>query len=198
MTRRGAFAAGLALAVCGVAAGSGAASARAPLPLAHVDMSRVWGDWHILATIPNAFERGMVAPLDVYSPGGGRNIQEDFYVRRGRFDAPVRRFRVHDWVRAGTNNAHWRVQIFWPINLPFLVVYVDPQYRFMLFGEENRQLGWIYGRSAEISDADYAALLARFAAAGYDPSRFRKIIQTPAQVGQPGFWSAGVRSGAER
>jgi apolipoprotein D and lipocalin family protein len=188
----------LALALIALIAGAGRASAREPLPLARVDMSRVWGDWYIIATIPNAFERGMVAPHDVYSPGGGRNIQEDFYMRRGGFGARLNHFRVHDWVRAETNNAHWRVQIFWPINLPFLVVYVDPQYRFMLFGEEDRKLGWIYGRSPEISDADYADLLRRFAAAGYDPARFRKFVQTPAQIGQPGFWSDGVRVGLGR
>jgi apolipoprotein D and lipocalin family protein len=134
----------------------------------------------------------MVAPYDVYSPGRGGDIQEDFYVRRGGFDAPVKHFRVRDWVRPGTNNGHWRVQIFWPVNLPFLVLYTDPQYRYVLFGEEGRDLGWIYSRTPVIGEEDYRMLLDRFAALGYDKTRFRRIAQTPAQIGQPGFWNDGL------
>ena len=170
------------------------AGAPAPLQLPWVDLGRIYGPWYIVATIPNGFEKGMVAPRDVYSPAGGAAIREDFYVRRGGFDAPVRHFKVHDWVRPGTHNAHWRVQIFWPVNLPFLVIYTDPRYRYVLFGEENRQLGWIYSRTPTLSEADYNALLDRFAALGYDRTRFRKIIQTPDQIGRPGFWSDGVKA----
>jgi apolipoprotein D and lipocalin family protein len=174
------------------------ARARSPrtLPLAdHVDLGRMYGGWYIVATIPNAFERGMVEPYDVYSPGRPGTIREDFYVRRGGFGAPRRHFQVRDFVRPGTNNARWGVQIFWPLKLPFLVLYTDPQYRYVLFGEEDRNLGWIYSRSPLIGDDDYRDLLERFAALGYDPSRFRKIVQTPEQVGRPGYWSAGVRHG---
>jgi apolipoprotein D and lipocalin family protein len=165
---------------------------RAALPLApDVDMHRMYGGWRLVATIPNGFEKGMVEPYDVYSPRPDGDIREDFYMRKGGFDAPRKHFVVHDWVRPGTHNAHWRVQVFWPVNLPFLVLYVDPDYRYVLYGEEGRDLGWIYARDADIPDADYQALLARFKAVGYDPSKFRKFVQTPADVGRPGDWSDG-------
>ena len=110
----------------------------APLPLAKVDIDRMYGGWYIIATIPNSFEKGIVAPYDVYSRRDDGDIQEDFYFLRGGFDAPKKHFVVHDWVLRGTNNASWRVQIFWPVNLPFLVLYVDPSYRYVIFGEEDR------------------------------------------------------------
>jgi apolipoprotein D and lipocalin family protein len=171
----------------------GGASAAPPLPLAKVDMSRMYGGWYLVATIPNRFERGLVAPYDVYSKRPDGDIREDFYTRRGSFNAPVKHFVVHDWVRPGTGGAHWRVQIFWPVNLPFLVLYTDPDYRYVLFGEEDRSLGWIYSRTPRLDDADYRLLLGRFHALGYDETRFRKFIQSPEQIGQPGFWSDGVR-----
>ena len=65
-------------------------------------------------------------------------------------------------------------------------------YRYVLYGEEDRSLGWIYGREATIDDATYAGLMKRFAAAGYDTTRFLKFVQRPEQIGQPGFWSAGI------
>ena len=165
-----------------------------PLPLAEVDLPRMYGRWYIVATIPNWFERGMVAPVDVFSPHPEGDIQEDFYLRRGSFHAPEKHFVVHDWVRANSHNAHWRVQIVWPIDLPFLVVHVDPDYQYVLFGEQDRSMGWIYARQPVIEESKYQTLLAKFKALGYDASQFRKVVQTPGQIGMPGFWSDGITS----
>jgi apolipoprotein D and lipocalin family protein len=163
-----------------------------PIPLAKVDMARMYGGWYLIATVKNGFEKGLVAPYDVYSPAKDGRIREDFYVRRGSFQAPRKHFVVEDWVRPGSNNAHWRVQIVWPVNLPFLVLYVDPEYRYVLFGEQNRKLGWIYSRTPTLPDADYQDLLDRFQALGYERAQFVKFVQTPDQIGQPGVWSEGI------
>ena len=130
-----------------------------PLPLPHVDMERMYGGWHMIATLPNWFEKGIVEPYDVYSKRPDGDLQEDFTFRQGSFAAAPKHFTVHDWVLPDTNNAHWRVQVFWPLDLPFLVLWVDPQYRYVIFGEEDRKLGWIFSRSEDIPEGDYAELL---------------------------------------
>jgi apolipoprotein D and lipocalin family protein len=165
-----------------------------PISLAKVDMNRMYGGWYLVATIPNGFEKAMVGPYDVYSKDPREGVvREDFYVRHGSFTAPVQHLTTIDRIRPGTNNAHWRVQIFWPINLPFLILYTDPDYRYVLFGEQNRKLGWVYSRAKTIPDADYQSLLQRFQALGYDPSQFKKYVQTPDQIGQAGVWSDGIK-----
>ena len=175
----------LCLAACG--------PAKPPLPLAqNVDLNLMYGGWYIVATIPNWFEKGLVNPYDVYSRRPDGDIREEFYLQKGGFDAPRARYDVHDWVRPGSGNAHWRVRPFWPLDLPFLLLYVDPRGRYALFGEESRDLGWVFARTPQVSDADYAALLGRLRDAGYDPGRFLKFVQRPADIGQPGFWSDGV------
>ena len=164
-----------------------------PIKLARIDMSRMYGGWYLIATASrNRGEKGMVEPYDVYSKRPDGDIREDFSVRHGSFNAPKKHFVLHDWVRPGTNNAYWRVQIFWPINLPFLALYVDPQYRYVMFGEQNRKFGWIYSRTPTIPANDYQDLLARFNALGYDTSKFVKFVQTPDEIGQTGVWSEGV------
>jgi apolipoprotein D and lipocalin family protein len=90
--------------------------------------------------------------------------------------------------RAGSRCHGWPVTI----DLPFLVLYVDSNYQYALFGEQDRALGWIYARSPVISELEYRELLARFSAVGYDAERFRKVIQTPEQIGRPGFWNEGI------
>ncbi len=173
-----------------------AATTTAPLTLApKVDIPRMYGGWYIVATVPNSFEKGLVEPYDVYSPRKDGSLREDFYVRHGGFDAPRKHFVVQDFINPGSNGAHWGVRIFWPLKLPFLVLYVDPDYRYVLFGEQNRSVGWIYSRTQTLDDATYTDLLRRFAADGYDTTRFRRWVQKPEQIGKPGFWSEGIRVG---
>jgi apolipoprotein D and lipocalin family protein len=163
------------------------------LPLADVDLKRMYGGWYIVATIPNWFEKGMVAPYDVYSPRPDSDIQEDFSVRWGSFDSPLKKYVVHDWVRPGTKNAHWRVQVLWPIHLPFLVLYTDSDYQYVLYGEDDKSLGWIYSRKPDLDETKYQELLGRFKSLGYDVSRFKKIVQNPNQIGLPGYWNEGIK-----
>jgi apolipoprotein D and lipocalin family protein len=178
-----------ALVALALGAGGAGVAAAAHIPLARdVDLSRMYGGWHIVATIPNAFERGMVGPYDVYSPRPDGSIREDFYVRRGSFSAPLRHFVVRDFVKPGTGGAYWQVQIFWPLRLPFLVLYVDPASRYVIFGEDSRNLGWIYARDPKLSDAAYKEAFDRLAALGYGNDGVR-----PGAGGGPG---AGQNGGA--
>jgi apolipoprotein D and lipocalin family protein len=188
----------LAVALCGLFLNSPPANAQkaAPVPLAKVELPKMMGDWYLLATMPNFFEKGMVAGHDVYSLRPDGAIREDFDMRRGSFAAKPTRATTKITVQPNTGEADWRVHFFGLISLPFQVLYVDPDYRFALFGEQNRKLGWVYARSRTISDADYRMLMGRFQALGYDSSKFRKFIQTPNEIGQPGFWSDGVKSAA--
>jgi apolipoprotein D and lipocalin family protein len=164
-----------------------------PVPLANVDLSRIYGGWYILATIPNWFERGIVENYDHYSAGPNGTVHEDFYMRDGGFNKKRQHLVTNIEVLPGTGNADWRVKPIWPVSLPFQILYVDPQYRFVLFGEQDRSLGWIYAREKIISDADFRFLMDRFSALGYDTSKFRKVIQFPEQICQPGFWSDKVQ-----
>lgn len=164
---------------------------RRPLPLAKVDLKDVYGGWYIVATMPNMLERGVIESYDHYAPRPG-GIREDYYMRRGGFEQKRQHFAVDIDVRPGTGNADWRVRLFGPVRLPFQVLWVDPEGRFLMFGEQDRKWGWIYARQPRISDQDYAALLQRFGALGYDTAKFRKTIQFPEQIGRPGFWSDSV------
>jgi apolipoprotein D and lipocalin family protein len=68
-----------------------------------------------------------------------------------------------------------------------MILYVDPDYRFALLGFPTKEVGWVLARSPEISDADYQTLLGKFDDQGYDISRFKRVPQTPDQLGKPGF-----------
>jgi apolipoprotein D and lipocalin family protein len=184
MSRFGAFLSSLGVLLISACA----TSDRPPVPLAKLELPRMYGGWYIVATIPNFLEHGAVGGYDVYSKGAKPDlICEEFHMQRGGFDKEKKHYVVDIAVRPDTNNADWRIQPIWPLWLPFQIHYVDPDYRFALFGEENRESGWVHSRTREISDQDYDALMARFKDLGYDTTKFLKVVQTPDQIGKPGF-----------
>ena len=86
-----------------------------------------------------------------------------------------------------TPETRWRESPFWPLYLSYLILYVDPDYKTALVGYPGRSYGWIFAREPVIDDATYRALLNRMNDQGYDIEQFRRVPQTPRQVGRPGF-----------
>lgn len=142
-----------------------------------VDLNRYAGRWYIIANIPYFAERGMVASrFDINFTAPDRF--EDVYTgREGSLAAPETSFTMRGYVRPGTGNAYWRETPLWPLYLSYLILYVDPDYRTALVGYPGRGYGWVLSRTPRMAEAEYQALLDRFAAAGYDRGAFARLPQ---------------------
>ncbi len=156
-------------------------------PLApSVDLQRYSGRWFVIANIPYFAERGKVGSFFDISFEGDK-LADVYNGRDGNFDAKLSAFTMRGYVVPGTGNARWRESPIWPLYFSYLILYVDPDYRTALVGYPGNAYGWVLSRSPEMGDATYRDLLQRFAAAGYDISRFRRVPQSPDQIGKPGF-----------
>ncbi len=166
---------------------SGCANFQSDQPLAqNVDLSRYAGRWYIIANIPYFAERGNVGSyFDVSFPDG--SVRDVYYGHHGGFDTKLSHFVMRGYVVKGTGGAYWRESPFWPIYLSYLILYVDPDYQTAFVGYPGRGYGWILSRKPQIDAADYAALLERFGKLGYDTTKFRRVPQSPDQIGKPGF-----------
>jgi apolipoprotein D and lipocalin family protein len=102
------------------------------------------------------------------------------------------------YVVSGTGNAVWRESPFWPLYLSYLILYVDPQYQTALVSYPGRGYGWAFSRTPVIDDARHQFLLGRLKDQGYDISRFRRVPQTPAQIGNPGFQESAISASTSR
>jgi apolipoprotein D and lipocalin family protein len=154
-----------------------------------VDLPRYMGKWYVIANIPYFAEKGFVGSYAEWHLRDDGKIDDSFIGRKGAFDKPESRYRFVDTIVPGTGNAKWRVRLFWPISVTQLTLYVDSDYQYTLLGYPGKNLGWIFSRSPDMSDATYHQLLARLDAMGYDTSRFKRVAQRPDQLGQPGFAS---------
>jgi len=167
---------------------SGCSSDPAPLTLApEVDLSRYAGRWYVIANIPYFAEKGSVGSyFDIsFQPGG--KLTDVYNAHPKTFDAPLKKFSLNGYVVPGTGNARWRESPFWPLYLSYLILYVDPDYQTALVGYPGRSYGWVFARTPVIDDATYESLLGRMKDQGYDISQFRRVPQTPEQIGAPGF-----------
>ncbi len=163
--------------------------AAVPLVLApEVDLQRYVGRWFVIANIPYSAERGYVGSYDEYQllPDDG-GVSDSYFGHKQRFEAPLKQKKLKVQILPGSHNAVWRASPFWPLFYNFMILYVDPDYRFALLGFPTKEVGWVLARSPEISDADYQTLLGKFDDQGYDISRFKRVPQTPDQLGKPGF-----------
>lgn len=159
-----------------------------PLTLAKdVDLQRYAGRWYVIANIPYFAERGNVGTwFDVMLKPDGR-LADVYNYQAGKFDAPRKTFSMNAYVVPDTGNARWRESPFWPVYLSYLILYVDPGYQIALVGYPGRGYGWVFARTPVISDSEYQSLLERMQAQGYDTGQFRRVPQTPEQLGKPGF-----------
>ena len=167
---------------------AGCSSPDAPLELSpHVNLDRYAGRWYVVANIPYVAERGNVGSFfDISFQPNGR-LTDVYTARSKTFDAPLKSYSLSGYVVPGTGNARWRESPFWPIYLSYLILYVDPDYRYALVGYPGRNYGWILARQPEIDDLKYQSLLGRLKDHGYDTSLFRRVPQSASEIGKNGF-----------
>lgn len=155
-----------------------------------VDRSKFEGEWYVIANIPYFAEKGKVASRTIYKKRGP-NLYDDIFIYRDKsFDNDEKR-KVGKVVSMNSNNTQWKSTFYWVLNFKFDVLYVDEDYKMILFGHPSRDYAWVMARSNTLTDTDYQRAMQVFIDNDYDTSRISKVPQTRAQVGQPGFQNTG-------
>jgi apolipoprotein D and lipocalin family protein len=159
--------------------GTGARATEPPPiePVAHVDLPRFMGTWYVIATIPTRFEKNAYNPVETYTLQADGSVYTQFHFRDGGFDKPVKAIHSTGFVKAGSGNAVWGVQVFWPIKAQYIVAYLKDDYSQVIVARDARDYTWIMARTPTVSAADYDALIARAVQLGYAARDIRKVPQ---------------------
>lgn len=146
-------------------------------PVDHVELPRFMGRWYVIAHIPTWMERNAVNAVESYAMQPDGTIKTTYQYRNGSVDAPLKTMHPTGFVRPGTGNAVWGMQIVWPIKAEYVIVHLDPAYSQTIIGRSDRDYVWVMARTPMMSDADYAAALKRLQALGYSLDDIRKVPQ---------------------
>ena len=147
-----------------------------------VDLKRYMGDWRVIAHIPYFAEKGCIDSIETYAARPDGWIDNVFTSRKGSFAAKPSQVRAIAWVHNQETNAEWRIRFFHLITAKYLVLDLDPDYRWTVVGHPSRKYGWIMAREKTLPDSTYRGILARLAAQGYDPAAFVRVPQLPEQL----------------
>ena len=152
-------------------------------PVAQVDLPRFMGTWYMIATIPTRFEKHAYNAVETYTLQPDNKVDTQFHFRNGSFDKPVKAIHSIGFVKAGSGNAVWGVQVFWPIKAQYIVAYLKDDYSQTIVARDARDYTWIMARTPTVSPADYDALIARVVQMGYLAKDIRKVPQAWPESG---------------
>lgn len=133
-----------------------------------VDLSRYVGKWYEIAHLPAWFQRDCASDTTAtytLRPDGKIAVlnqcrKPDGVMKSAKGTAHV----------AGRNgpNTKLKVTFFWPFYGNYWIIDLDPQYRWAVVGEPDREYLWILSRESHLSQAVYAQIIDRTKKQGYD------------------------------
>jgi apolipoprotein D and lipocalin family protein len=165
------------LTLCGCVSMSGTAS-RPLRPVEHVDLQRYMGGWFVIANIPYFAEKDCFDSVEGYALRADGRIDNKFACREKSFNAPMQpKFKTIATVHDTASNAEWRVPFLKVLRVEYLVIDLDPDYRWAVIGHPSRRYGWIISRTRTLPEATYLGILERLRGQGYDERRFVKVPQ---------------------
>lgn len=143
----------------------------------YVDLEKFMGDWYVISILPNPIEKNTVNGIESYqlNEKGGVDITYTFYK-----DSPQGKKKVmHPKAEIFNKetNSEWRVQFFWPMKFPYLVIYLDEEYETTVIGVANKKYAWVMSRKPKITAEKYGLVIKRMKELGYDVDKLVDIPQ---------------------
>jgi apolipoprotein D and lipocalin family protein len=143
--------------------------------VAAVDLVRYSGKWFEIASFPMFFQRNCVADTTAQytaATDGSISVRNRCRTKDG-FEGATGKATVVE----GFGNSRLKVSFFWPFKGDYWVLGLDPQYRWAVVGNPNREYLWVLSRTPQLESAMLEDALAHARAQGFDLSRLRYAPQ---------------------
>jgi apolipoprotein D and lipocalin family protein len=142
-----------------------------------VDLNRYQGLWYEIARLPNYFERKLKCASATYTLRADGKIT---VLNKGNYiNDPQKSTSVKGvaWVPDKNNPAKLKVQFFWPFAGNYWIMYLDPEYNYVLVGDPSLKYLWILAREKKMEESTYKMLLQKAVDNGYDIKTIIKVEQ---------------------
>lgn len=158
-------------------------------PVEDFEIDRYLGAWNEIALIPNSFQDNCVAGtvaqyalleesnhLSVLNTCIEASGEREFAEGRARFAGPADRGAL-EVTFAGILGL-W----LWPFAGDYIVIGLDPEYRWAAIGTPSREYAWVLARDDRLGGEDLAKAAEVFRASGYDACA---LLMSPREIGDP-------------
>lgn len=143
----------------------------------YVDVNRFMGPWYVIAIIPNFMEKNAVNGIETYTRKENNKIIIEYRFNVKTPQGKEKVMHPKAYIYDTDTNAEWRVQFFWPIKFPYLVIDLAEDYHYTVIGVPNKKFVWIMARNPQIDESEYSGILDRLKQKGYDISKIKKMPQ---------------------
>jgi len=147
--------------------------------VSQVDLDRYMGTWRVIAYVPNFIEDGKVDTTDTYAARADGKMDNIYGFRKKSFDAPHKQWHGTAWVTNTRTRAEWKVRLLWPFTSDYLILELDPDYRWAVVASNKGKLLWVLARERTLPDSVYEDLIGRINRRGLDGTR---LVKTPLQA----------------
>lgn len=133
-----------------------------------VDINKYTGTWYEILRLPNRFERGLKCITANYSLRADGRIN---VVNRGRMISDPHKTDEANgkaWIPDPSKPAQLKVSFFWPFSGKYWILYLDPDYKYVLVGEPSLKYLWILSRTPQLEESAIEDLLNKARDMGYD------------------------------
>ena len=142
-----------------------------------VDIGRFMGDWFVLAGRFTPFERRVHNGIEKYTWNQDKQrIDVSFTYNYGSFDGPQKSVPQKAWIFNQATKAHWKVSPLWPLKFDFLIVALDPDYRWTVIGVPNQKYLWIMARDWRAAEATIANAVVQLTQIGYNSRDLIRVL----------------------
>lgn len=158
-------------------------------PVTGLEVERYLGLWHEIAVIPNWFQEDCaagttatyglaedMAGITVLNSCLGEDGSRITAEGRARFTGPSDEGALE--VTFVSLLGFW----LWPLSGDYIVLALDPEYRWTAIGHPSREYGWILAREERLAPDVLKVVASRFQEAGYDTCT---LLMSPREVGDP-------------
>lgn len=153
----------------------GCATKTTPLnKVASVDTQKFMGTWYVIANIPTFIEKDATHGIERYTWNEKENrIDIMFTQKKG---GELKEYPQKAWVHDPSGN-EWRVQMWWPLKFPYLIIDLAPDYSYTVVSVPDRDYLWIMSREKTMPEATYNEILGRLRLQKFDLTKIEKQKQ---------------------
>ena len=145
-------------------------------PVDNFTLDKYLGTWYEIARLPHSFEDGLSQVTATYSlrdDGGVKVINKGYDAKNQQWDeAEGKAYFVED-----ETTGYLKVSFFGPFYASYLIIELDPQYRYAMVSGPDREYLWILSRTPVLAESVVTSLVAKAESLGYDTSKLIYVEQ---------------------
>lgn len=139
-----------------------------------LDIQRFMGRWHEIARYEHRFEKGMTHVSATYTLSGNGKIE---VLNEGLKEGKHKQIKGRAKQPNPQDPGKLKVSFFLWFYSDYYVLYIDPEYRYLLVGSSSDKYLWIMSREKSLAKETLDQLIDKLRVRGYDTDKLLFVAQ---------------------